>query len=247
VNRGARWRGNHHSVAASRRWPAESLGISRQMGPEPFFASPAGALRPSGPSWRRRPPLTREDPLPVRRCASPLKTHLVLSCPLRGSSFKVVQRSPLHRYDPRCPLPASSDVSQFPREICVVPQSLRRQATQPRARSVPVVSHHPDGLLHRWLVGLLHPTTDPGVHRVSAGCRLPTGDAASPPMRYPPELIHLQSRIPVTRDRCPPAVADVRPRGASVDFKALLRASIRSARIPLPRRRTRSSPGLSRS
>jgi hypothetical protein len=217
------------------------------MGPEPFFASPAGALRPSEPSRRRRPPLARPEPLPVRRCASPPKTHLVLSCPLRGSSFKVFQRSPLHRHDHRCPLRASSAVSLLPRESRVVPRSRRRRAPQPCARSVLVVSHHPDGLLHRRLVGLLHPTADPGVHRVSACCRLPTVDAASPPMRYPSELVHLQSRIPVTRDRCLRAVPDVRPLGASVDFKAFLRASIRSATIPLPRRSTRSSPGLSRS
>jgi hypothetical protein len=46
------------------RWPAESLGISRRIGPEPFFASPAGALRLSRPSWRRRPPLARRDLCP---------------------------------------------------------------------------------------------------------------------------------------------------------------------------------------
>jgi hypothetical protein len=36
-----------------------------------------------------------------------------------------------------------------------------------------VVSHHLDGFLHRWLVGLLHPTADPGVHRVSPVRRAP--------------------------------------------------------------------------
>jgi hypothetical protein len=44
-----------------------------------------------------------------------------------------------------------------------------------------------------------------------AVCRLAL--CASPPMHHPPELIHLQSRFPVTRDRYPPAVPGVRPLG----------------------------------
>lgn len=48
----------------------------------------------------------------------------------------------------------------------------------------------------------------------SSGFRaLPSADgpAASPPMPCPSELVHLQSRIPVTKDRCPPAVPGLRP------------------------------------
>jgi hypothetical protein len=45
---------------------------------------------------------------------------------------------------------------------------LRRGAATRFAWSAFVGSHHLDGLLHRGLVGLLHPTADPGVHRVSA-------------------------------------------------------------------------------
>jgi hypothetical protein len=54
-----------------------------------------------------------------------------------------------------------------------------------------VVSHHLDGFLHRRRVGLLHPTADPGVHRVSAAHRtsvyLVRRLGASPPMPCPSE------------------------------------------------------------
>lgn len=43
-----------------------------------------------------------------------------------------------------------------------------------------------------------------------AVCRL--ASCASPPMHHPPELIHLQSRFPVTRDRYLLAVPGLRPR-----------------------------------
>jgi len=56
------------------------------------------------------------------------------------------------------------------------------------ACSVLVVSHHLDGFLHRRPVGLLHPTADPGVHRVSAPCTpCKRAAGASPPMPHPPE------------------------------------------------------------
>jgi hypothetical protein len=91
---------------------------------------------------------------------------------------------------------------------------LRRSAAKHSMRSAFVGSHHPDGLLHRRLAGLLHPAADPGVHRVSAHCqtcpswlpRFPTD--ASPSRAFP-------SRAAVPRVAawpCPLAVADVRGR-----------------------------------
>jgi len=70
-------------------------------------------------------------------------------------------------------------------------ERLRQVVARRPTCSALVVSHHRDGLLHQQLVGLLRPTADPGVHRVSAACQTiapwPASDA-SPPMPYPPEL-----------------------------------------------------------
>lgn len=68
-------------------------------------------------------------------------------------------RGPLHRFS------APAVYSQHLRlRVCafgpLVPTS--------RSRSVPVVSHHLDGFLRPHSVGLLHPTADPGVHRVAS-------------------------------------------------------------------------------
>lgn len=76
--------------------------------------------------------------------------------------------------------------------------------------------------------------------------RLPTASHASPPAPYPPELIRLQSRIPVTRDRYLPAVPRMRPPrlGVPADFKVLLRASVRGEASSLPIGCARGSHGL---
>jgi len=69
----------------------------------------------------------------------------------------------------------------------------------------------------RPFVGLLHPTADHEVHRVSA-CALPR-DWAFPPMPHPPELSPHQVAVPyVTAGRCPLAVTGcppAQPRGVS--------------------------------
>ena len=64
-------RGHFQSIAC------RVVGLSRQTVSEPFFASPAGALRPSGPSWRRRPSLSREAPpaRPTMRFTSEDASH----------------------------------------------------------------------------------------------------------------------------------------------------------------------------
>jgi len=82
----------------------------------------------------------------------------------------------------------------------------------------------------------------PGFH----ASRLPTASCASPPAPYPPELIHLQSRILVTEDRYLLAVAGLRPPrlGVPTDFKVLLRVSVRSEASSLPTHHARGSHGL---
>jgi len=96
------------------------------------------------------------------------------------------------------------------------------------ACSVLVVSHHLDGFLHRRLVGLLHPTADPGVHRVSAP-RPPCKRASGLPRRCHTlqSLPHPYSRTRVTASRCPLVVSRLRSQCHWVlcDFKALLRTS----------------------
>ena len=153
---------------------------------------------------------------------------------------------PLRRHHLRCPLPASVAAPYLPRERYRAPRNLRRRAPQPSARSVLVVLHHLDGLLHRRLAGLLHPATDPGVHRVSALRRLPTGlsrfpSDATPSRAYPlakPLPCH-QGPLPSCRSRSASPLC-----GAPVDFKVLLRASVRSVGPPLPDDHARSSHGL---
>lgn len=112
---------------------------------------------------------------------------------------------PLYRHHSRCPLP----------------EKLRLPLTSPSAsrcqrpaRSVLVVSHHLDGFLHRQLVGLLHPTADLGVHRVSTSCH--TIAMACPtwsPLRCHTlqSLPHPQSRTCISADRCPLVVSSCVP------------------------------------
>jgi len=91
-------------------------------------------------------------------------------------------------------------------------------------------------------VGLLHPTADPGVHRVSAyRRRMP----ATPPRvltdARPPELFPPEKSSPRHHGSCAPLpFADDRRR----DFEALLRSGIRSDVDAWPRRTARCSPGL---
>lgn len=163
-----------------------------------------------------------------------------------SSSSRVVQRSPLRRPHRWCPLPASAAASPPSREGCCAPRSLRRRAPQPSARSVPMVSHHLDGLLHQRPAGLLHPAADPGVHRVSAHRRLPTGlvrfpSDASPFRASPLTKPHPCHQGPLPSCRCGPASSRWE---VPVDFKVLLRVSVRRVVPPLPAAHARSSPGL---
>jgi len=74
------------------------------------------------------------------------------ACPAYSRGIRLL---PLRRLLNRASTPgASCEVHRF-------------RATSPKSRSVLVVSHHLDGLLRTELVGLLHPTPDPGVRRVS--------------------------------------------------------------------------------
>lgn len=151
------------------------VGSSPADGSEPFFASPAGALRPSGPSWRKGPPTCV-----VGTSARPIDA---LHCRRRISCYPARCRAASPRFSkdhPSIDIPAGVH-SQHPWPLDPsrerggrAPRSLRHRAPQPFARSVLVVLHHRDGLLHQWLAGLLHPATDHGVHRVSARPCLPT-------------------------------------------------------------------------
>jgi hypothetical protein len=226
--------GGRSREAITTAWPLPTtacrlMGSSPANGAEPFFASPAGALRPSGPSWRKGP-----SALAVGASARPCDA---LHCRRRISCYPARCRAAPPRSSKDRPSidittgvhsrrPWPLDLSREREDRA--PRSLRHRAPQPSARSVLVVLHHLDGLLHRRLAGLLHPAADPGVHRVSARsvCR---PSHASPPMPYPSELVHLQSRISVTGDRCPLAVPGLRPQRGPGGFKALLLASIRSA------------------
>ena len=156
---------------------------------------------------------------------------------------------------PKISPPSSSSLVSTPsfrgrfapsREGCCAPRSLRRRAPQPSARSVPVVSHHLDGLLHQRPAGLLHPAADPGVHRVSAPRRLPTGlvrfpSDASPFRASPLTKPHPCHQGPLPSCRCGPAPSRWE---VPVDFKVLLRVSVRRVVPPLPAANARSSPGL---
>lgn len=125
--------------------------------------------------------------LPVLRCASRWTAHLTLPGLQPDSFSRVVQRTPLRRHHLRCPLPASVPLRRCHETAPALPGP-SAQGFQPSACSVLAVSHRPDGLLHRRLMGLLHPIADPGVHRVSAPRRLPTGD-----LRFPTDASALQS------------------------------------------------------
>jgi len=105
------------------------------------------------------------------------------------------------------------------------------------ACSVLVVSHHLDGFLHRRPVGLLHPTADPGVHRVSAP-RPPCKRASGLPRRCHTlqSLPHPYSRTRVTASRCPLVVSRLRP-GATGSCATSRLCSVRAVRCdgpPLP-------------
>lgn len=94
--------------------------------------------------------------------------------------------------------------------------------------------------------GLLHPAADPGVHRVSAHRRLPTGlvrfpSDASPFRASPLTKPHPCHQGPLPSCRCGPASSRWE---VPVDFKVLLRASVRRVVPPLPAAHARSSPGL---
>ena len=118
------------------------------------------------------------------------------------------------------------------------------RGTTPNTRSDLAVSHRLAGLLHQKVAGLLHPAADPGVHRVSART---CGSCPGRPRRclalqsFP----HSPSRTHVTMGRCPPDVPACVPvwPGAAA-FRALLRASVRCRRTPLPTSEARCSPGL---
>ena len=112
---------------------------------------------------------------------------------------------PLYRHHSRCPLPAKFRLP--------LPSPSASRCQRP-ARSVLVVSHHLDGFLHRQLVGLLHPTADLGVHRVSTSCLT---IAMARLTRYPrrchtlQSFPHPQSRTCISADRCPHAVSSCVP------------------------------------
>ena len=81
-----------------------------------------------------------------------------------------------------------------------------------------VVSHHLGGLPSSNVVGMLQPTADPGVHRVS---RLPVGGRSRPRAVAPRGAFHTPRRIPSPaaaprhRGRCPPALPpDAGPMGS---------------------------------
>jgi hypothetical protein len=86
-------------------------------------------------------------------------------------------------------------------------------------------------------VGLLHPTADPGVHRVSASTRAVQAHVgASPPMPHPPEPSPPVQPYPRLREPLPSCRCRLRSRGHRVllDFKALLRTSSALRGLPLP-------------
>lgn len=131
---------------------------------------------------------------------------------------------PLYRHHSRCPLPAKLG---FPLSS---PSASRCQRP---ARSVLVGSHHLDGFLHRQLVGLLHPTADLGVHRVSTSRRT---IAMARLTRYPrrchtlQSLPHPQSRTCISTGRCPHVVPSCVP-GAT---RALRLQGLAPCERPLP-------------
>lgn len=136
---------------------------------------------------------------------------------------------------------------------------------QPRPRSVLVVSHHLDGLLLRDRVGLLRPTHDPGLRRVSPGCdagipatRSRPSELCSPNAARDAKLVS-QPRHPgltspssrrcrrrsVHREPYPPAVASTSAcAAASGRPQGLAPRSERELAAVLPPRRALCSPGL---
>ena len=122
------------------------------------------------------------------------------------------------------------------------------------ARSAHVVSHHRDGFLLPRPVGLLHPTADPGVHRVSTWCPRSAGhsrlltDASRPPELSPPAAPYASS--PTRRGHL--AVLGERPARCwprSTSWRCSLRASVASADVSAgecPMLSWASLPGTSR-
>jgi hypothetical protein len=148
-----------------------SVGRFLARGPSPR----AGRLSPAWGSPRFSPaclpPCVRRPGLPGRRPPDLIDASRVQGASRtrsvryhRAPPSGLSKESPLHRHHRRCPLPGSL------RLPLAFPSAGRCQRP---ARSALVVSHHLDGFLHRWLVGLLHPTADPGVHRVSPVRRAP--------------------------------------------------------------------------
>ena len=199
-------RGHFQSIAC------RVVGLSRQTVSEPFFASPAGALRPSGPSWRRRPSLSREAPpaRPTMRFTSEDASHaawlvaeqLLQGCPKIFPSvditFGVHSQHPwplrtsrerdtalLGAFGVGLPSPPHVPSSWF----CTTSTACSTDGSQACCILLPTL-------------GFI------GFPRFAV-CRL--ASRASPPMLHPPELIHLQSRFPVTRDRYLLAVPGLRP------------------------------------
>lgn len=68
-----------------------------------------------------------------------------------------------------------------------------------RSCSIPVVSHHLDGLLRKTVVGLLHPTSDPEVRRIFR-FRIPL-DRSQSGDRLCPRSAHTPRRIPLIYSR----------------------------------------------
>lgn len=133
------------------------------------------------PSRAHRPVARGEDrPTSSMRCAFEDASHIRSVRYHRAPPSGLSKDPPLHRHHHRCPLPGPCELPRL------APSAGRSQRP---TRSALVVSHHLDGFLHRRLVGLLHPTADPGVHRVSTVCRTCKArfSPASPPTPYPPE------------------------------------------------------------
>jgi hypothetical protein len=118
---------------------------------------------------------------------------------------------------------------------------LRHDAATRHARSVFVVSHHPDGFLHLPLHGLVASRSrswgSPGSRRAAS---LPRRRS---PMPYPSERSPPLSAAPASPQHpAPLSLHDLRQ--ATRNFEAFIRQGVRCRSVPLPARCARGSLGL---
>jgi len=244
--------GGRRSEAITTTWP---LPIDSLPGRGSFPADGFGAFLclPCGgaPSVRtivaqKTFAFARGTSCPSIRCASLPKAHLTLPGSLPSSSSRVVQRSPPPSTSPSVSTPSIR--GRFVPPAREIPRS-----PEPSASGSPALrAFRPRGFAPPRRLA------PPTARRLVASCYRPWGSSgfrASPsadwPCTLPLRCYTLQSLSTCKAASLSPGTVTFLPFqvcvpscGAPVDFKVLLRASVRSVRPPLPDDHARSSHGL---